>query len=246
MRLFLLLLLLSPALYADDILIAVAANFAAPMQDIARQFESQTGHTVKLSFGSSGKFYAQITHGAPFDMFFSADRAKPEALERDRKTVPDSRFTYAIGQLVLWSRDDDLIKASAEVLRNGQFNKLALANPRLAPYGLAAQQTLEHLGLRSITEAKWVQGENIAQTYQFVSTGNAELGFVAGSQVLKLEKLISGSAWLVPSNLHAPILQDAVVLKIAENRPVVHEFVAYLKSPEGAATIRRYGYLVVE
>jgi molybdate transport system substrate-binding protein len=246
MRLFLLLLLLSPALYADDILIAVAANFAAPMQDIARQFENQTGHTVKLSYGSSGKFYAQITHGAPFDMFFSADRAKPEALERDRKTVPDSRFTYAIGQLVLWSRDDDLIKASAEVLRNGQFNKLALANPRLAPYGLAAQQTLEHLGLRSITEAKWVQGENIAQTYQFVSTGNAELGFVAGSQVLKQEKLVSGSAWLVPSELHAPILQDAVVLKIAENRPVVHEFIAYLKSPEGAAIIRRYGYLVAE
>jgi molybdate transport system substrate-binding protein len=246
MRLFLLLLLLSPALYADDILIAVAANFAAPMQDIARQFENQTGHSVKLSYGSSGKFYAQITHGAPFDMFFSADRAKPEALERDRKTVPDSRFTYAIGQLVLWSRDDDLIKASAEVLRNGQFNKLALANPRLAPYGLAAQQTLEHLGLRSITEAKWVQGENIAQTYQFVSTGNAELGFVAGSQVLKQEKLVSGSAWLVPSELHAPILQDAVVLKIAENRPVVHEFIAYLKSPEGAAIIRRYGYLVAE
>lgn len=255
MRHFLaLLLFLSPQLLAEPsekILVAVASNFAAPMQDIARQFEQETGHTVNLSYGASGKFYAQIIHGAPFDVFFSADTVKPDALEQGGQSVPNSRFTYAIGRLVLWSRDPEVIQGF-DILKTDEFNKLALANPRLAPYGLAAQQTLAALGLKELTQPKWVVGENIAQTYQFVSTGNAELGFVAKSQVVdnlsdhvfENEQMLSGSGWLVPSDMHRPIRQDAVILNRAANRKVVSEFVSYVRSAAGAAVIKGYGYEV--
>lgn len=233
--------LAAPAM-ADEVTVAVAANFSAPMKEIAADFEKESGHKVVLSFGSSGKFYSQIKNGAPFQLFLSADEEKPAQLEKDGLVIAGSRFVYAVGTLVLWSSKAGLVDAKGEVLRTGSYNKLAIANPKLAPYGFAAIEVLTKLGLLATVEPKFVQGENIAQTHQFVSTGNADLGFVALSQVIQGGKISSGSAWIVPSTLHRPIRQDAVLLTTGKGNVAAEALAAYLKTEKSKEIIRSYGY----
>ncbi len=233
---------LATASPADQVSVAVASNFTAPMNAIAAEFARDTGHQARPSFGSSGKFYAQIRNGAPFQVLLSADDETPSRLEREGLTVPGSRFTYAIGTLALWSPQTGYVDAQGEVLRHGRFNKLAIANPKLAPYGVAAVEVLDHMGLRNALTAKWVQGENIAQTWQFVSTGNAELGFVALSLIMKDGKITAGSTWIVPSRLHSPILQDAVLLPSGKGNPAAEALMKYLKGDKARAIIKSYGY----
>ncbi|MFV8782610.1 molybdate ABC transporter substrate-binding protein [Microbulbifer sp. SA54] len=227
---------------AEEIIIAVAANFAAPMEAISQQFERRTGHKVRLAIGSSGKFFAQIHHGAPFQAFFSADQAKPAQLERDGLTLPGSRITYARGRLVLWSADPGAVDASGSALKQGTYHKLAIANPKLAPYGAAALEVLEGLGLESASRRHRVQGENIAQTFQFVASGNADLGLVALSQVTRNGKISQGSAWLVPEDLYSPILQDAVILESGRNSAAVNAFWQYVQSDAARKIMESYGY----
>ena len=227
---------------AAEVLVAVATNFAAPMNAIAYEFARETGHLAKLSFASSGKFYAQIKNGAPFQVFLSADEETPAKLEQAGLAVAGSRFTYAIGKLVLWSADAALVDAEGEVLNTGRYNKLAIANPKLAPYGRAAIEVLTNRGLLAAVNKKFVQGENIAQTHQFVGSGNAELGFVALSQVTKEGRLTSGSAWVVPESLHAPIRQDAVLLAAGKDNLAAVALLRYLKSDKARAIIKSYGY----
>lgn len=233
---------LSAPLHAAEVQVAVAANFTAPMQKIAADFEQATGHQAKLAFGATGKFYAQIKNGAPFEVLLAADDETPAKLEKEGAAVSGSRFTYAIGQLALWSAKPGYVDDKGAVLKQGAFDHLAIANPKLAPYGAAAVETLTKLGLLSGLESKFVQGENIAQTFQFVSTGNAELGFVALSQVVEGGKLKSGSAWIVPANLHSPIRQDAVVLAKGKDNPAAAALVRFLKTDTARAVIKSYGY----
>lgn len=237
-------LLLSPVsgAWADEVQVAVASNFTAPAKRIAADFERVTGHQAKLSFGATGKFYAQITNGAPFEAFLAADARTPAMLEEDGAAVRGTRFTYAIGSLVLWSANPDLVHDQGLVLKKGDFRHLAIANPKTAPYGLAAMETLKGLGLLDTLRPKLVQGENIAQTYQFVESGNAELGFVALSQVMRGGKLTSGSGWVVPETLHEPIRQDAVLLKRGIDKPAALAWLEYLKGLEAHAVIHAYGY----
>lgn len=227
---------------AAEVNVAVAANFNAPMNTIAAEFARDTGHQARLSFGSSGKFYAQIKNGAPFHAFLSADDETPARLEREGQTVADSRFTYAIGTLVLWSAQAGIVDAKGDVLRKGRFNKLAIANPRFAPYGRAAVEVLTGMGLLDSLTPRFVQGENIAQTWQFVSTGNAELGFVALSQVMRDGRISGGSAWIVPSKLHAPIRQDAVILAAGKGNIAAVALMSYLKGDKAKAIMQSYGY----
>jgi len=243
-RLIGLLMLIAGWAHADTLIIAVASNFTAPMNEVASSFEQATGHTVHLAFGSSGKFFAQINHGAPFDLFFSADQAKPRALEEQGRIVPGSRFTYAVGALALWSSREGVNVDNAEVLRQGEFNKLALANPRLAPYGAAAVQVLDALALTETTRPHWVQGENIAQTYRFVRSGNAAVGFVALSQIMMDGEVALGSAWVVPNQLHDPIRQDAVLLPRSESNEAAQAFLDFVRSPTARRIIESYGYTV--
>lgn len=235
-------LLFSLSSHAAEVSVAVAANFTAPMKSIAAEFEKDTGHKAALAFGSSGKFYAQIKNGAPFQVFLSADDEKPGKLEQENLTQRGSRFTYAIGTLVLWSAQPGAVDAAGEVLRKGQFQKLALANPKLAPYGQAAIEVMTGMGVRDTLAAKFVQGENIAQTWQFISTGNAELGFIALSQVMKDGKVASGSAWIVPARLHTPIRQDAVILSAGQGNAAAEALMKYLKSDKAKAIIKSFGY----
>ncbi len=235
-------LLAASGAIADEVKVAVAANFTAPMQAIAPAFEQATGHKLVASFGATGQFYAQIKNGAPFDVLLSADDTTPARLEREGVTVPGSRFTYAIGSLVLWSADANYLDGTDAALKAGQFRHLAIANPKTAPYGLAATQVLAKLGLGEAVKAKRVEGQNITQAHQFVSTGNAELGFVALSQVLMGGKLSSGSAWIVPQTLYDPIRQDAVILKQGANNAAAAAWVEYLKSPQAAEVIASFGY----
>lgn len=227
---------------ADTTLVAVAANFTKPMTDIAEAFEKTAGHSAKLSFGSSGKFVAQIENGAPFEVFLSADDKAPAKLEQSGFAVANSHFTYAIGKLVLWSATANLVDAQGEILSKGGFKHLALANPKLAAYGAAALEVLKNKNLLNKLQPLFVQGENIAQTYQFVSTGNAELGFVALSQVIDNGKISSGSAWQIPENLYTPLHQEAVLLKKGEDNPAASALMQFLKSPEAKAIISKYGY----
>jgi molybdate transport system substrate-binding protein len=227
---------------AADVSVAVAANFTAPMQRIAAAFGQDTGHKAILAFGSTGQFYAQIKNGAPFQILLSADDETPARLEREGLGVSGTRFTYAIGKLVLWSRQPGLVDDKGDVLRTGKFEHIALADPKLAPYGAAAVEVLNGLGLMSSLAQKVVQGENIAQTYQFVATGNAELGFVALSQVFADGKLTQGSAWMVPASLHAPIRQDAVVLGSGMDNVAAAALMAYLRSDKARAIIRSFDY----
>lgn len=229
---------------ADVVQVAVAANFTAPAKALAEILHKTTGHEARLSFGATGAFYTQIKNGAPFDVFLAADDERPLRLEKEGDTVPGTRFTYAQGQLVLWSAKPGFVDQQGAVLKNGPFNKLAIANPKLAPYGAAAVQTMEKLGLMAALQPKLVTGESIGQTYTFIATGNAELGFVALSQVLEGGKLKGGSAWVVPAQDHEPIVQDAVMLKRAAHNPAAKAWMALLHSAGAKDLIRSYGYAV--
>lgn len=227
---------------ADEVQVAVAANFTAPMQQIAVQFEKDTGHKAALSFGATGKFYAQIVNGAPFEVLVAADDETPARLEKEGQGVAGSRFTYGIGKLVLWSTSPDLVDAKGEVLKTANFKHLALANPKTAPYGTAAIETMTRLGLLPSLQGRFVQGENIAQTYQFILSGNAELGFVALAQVFKDGKITAGSAWIVPANLYEPIRQDAVLLAKGKDKPAATALLIYLKGEKARSIIKSFGY----
>ena len=218
--------------------IAVAANFTDAAKEISAAFKQKTGHDAVLSFGSSGQFYTQITQDAPFQIMLSADEERPKKLIKDGLGVPDSEFTYAIGKLVLWSKNPDLVKGEA-TLKGGTFAKLSICNPVAAPYGAAAVETMKSLKLYDTLQPKFVEGANITQAFQFVATGNAEIGFVALSQ---LRENIGGSRWLVPQNLYKPIKQDAVLLKKGAGNEAAVAFMAFLKGPEARATIEKYGY----
>ncbi len=228
--------------YGDSLKVAVAANFTAPMQKIAAIFEQQTGQHLTLVFGGTGKFYAQIRNGAPFDVLLAADQATAEKLVQQGLAQPDSRFVYATGRLVLWSAMPRRVDAAGNVLRSGDWQHLALANPQLAPYGAAAMQVLDHMGLTAALQPKLVRGEDIGQTWQFVASGNADLGFVAYSQVLRDGKPLPGSLWLVPANWYAPIRQEAVVLAAGKNNPAAGQLMRLLRSDAIRALIRSYGY----
>ena len=227
--------------HADEVTVAVAANFTAPMQKIAASFEKDTGHKVVTAYGATGKFYAQIKNGAPFEVLLAADDETPAKLVTENAAVSGTSFTYAIGKLVLWSAKPAVVDGAGEVLKKGGFDHLAIANPKLAPYGAAAVQTMKTLGVYDSLQPKLVTAENIAQSYQFVSTGNALLGFVALSQVLKDGK-IEGSAWLVPAKLYSPIRQDAVILDKGKGKPAAEAFMKYLKGVKAKAVIKSYGY----
>ena len=223
---------------AVEINVAVAANFTEAAKEIAAAFERKTGNKVLLSFGSSGQFYTQITQDAPFQVFLSADQERPEKAVAEGLAVPDSRFTYAVGKLVLWSRDPKVV-TGPDTLKQGAFSKIAIANPTAAPYGAAAIETMKALNVYDTLQPKIVQGNNIAQTFQFIDTGNAELGFVALSQVVDRSE---GSRWLVSANLYAPIKQDAVLLKKGAGNEAAKAFLAFLKGPEAAAVEAKFGY----
>ncbi|WEL53748.1 molybdate ABC transporter substrate-binding protein [Pseudomonas kermanshahensis] len=228
--------------WADEVQVAVAANFTAPIQAIAKDFEKDTGHTLVAAYGATGQFYAQIKNGAPFEVFLAADDSTPAKLEQEKEIVPGSRFTYAIGTLALWSAKEGYVDAKGDVLKQNTYKHLSIANPKAAPYGLAATQVLDKLKLTEATQGKIVEGQNITQAFQFVSTGNAELGFVALSQIYKDGKVTSGSAWIVPSTLHDPIRQDAVILNKGKDSAAAKALVEYLKGPKASAVIKAYGY----
>jgi molybdate transport system substrate-binding protein len=227
---------------AGEVSVAVASNFTAPMKAIAQAFERDTGHKAILSFGATGQFYAQIKNGAPFAVLLAADDETPARLEREGVAVPGTRFTYATGKIVLWSKKADLVDTNGEILKTGKFDKLALANPKLAPYGAAAMQVLEKLNLTKQLGPKLVEASNIGQTFQFVSSGNAALGFVALSQVFENGKLKEGSGWVVPSNLYSPIKQDAVLLTSGKANVAAQALLQYLRSDKAKAIIVSFGY----
>jgi molybdate transport system substrate-binding protein len=227
---------------ADEVQVAVAANFTAPMKQIAADFEKETGHKAQLAFGATGKFYAQIKNGAPFEVLLAADDTTPAKLVTEGAAVAGSNFTYAIGRLVLWSAKPGFVDDKGEVLKKGDFNHVSVANPKLAPYGAAAVEALTAMKLIDATQPKFVQAENIAQAHQFVATGNAEIGFVALSQVMKDGKVGEGSAWVVPANLHQPIKQDAVILNNGKSKPAAEALLKYLKGDKAKAVIKSYGY----
>lgn len=237
------LLLSAPNAGAGEAQIAVAANFTAPMQKIAAEFEKDTGHKAVLSFGTVGKFYSQMNAGAPFQVLVSSDRDTPDALVRDGLAIDGTRFTYAIGKLVLWSASPNVVDDKGDVLRRGSFQHLSLANPKLAVYGAAGQAVMQKLGVWDAIEPKLVLGESITQAYQFVASGNAELGFVAYSQVVGHGgKISSGSAWMVPPELHAPLAQDVILLAPGKDSAVAKAVVDYLRSEKARAIILSYGY----
>ena len=224
---------------AATVQIAVASNFMEPAKEIAATFTAQTGHQANLSFAPSGQIYVQLTHGAPFEIFLSADKERPQQAEKEGFSVNDTRFTYAVGRLVLYSTRPGYVDANGKVLARSDFEHLAIADPAIAPYGLAAVQSLRKLGLYDRLKPKIVQGSSIAQTFQFVQTGAAEIGFVALSQVINRP---DGSRWIVPATLHSPIDQQAVLLKTGANNPAAKAFMTFLKSQTARAIIRRYGY----
>ncbi|OQA33889.1 MAG: Molybdate-binding periplasmic protein precursor [Betaproteobacteria bacterium ADurb.Bin341] len=236
------LLLCNCTSFADEVQIAVAANFTAPAKMIAANFEKETGHKAVLAFGSMGKFYAQIRNGAPFDVFLSADDSIPAKLEAEGNAVAGSRFTYATGKLVLWSAKPGTVDGKGEVLKKNKFKHLAIANPKMAKYGAAAIETLESLKLLPVIQPKFVSGENITQAYQFIASGNAELGFVALSQITKEGKITEGSAWIVPDHLHQPIRQDAVLLNKGKGKAAAEAWMSYLKSDKAKTVIKSFGY----
>jgi molybdate transport system substrate-binding protein len=224
---------------AADTQVAVAANFTEPAREIAAAFAKATGHNAILSFGSSGAFYTQMSHGAPFEVFLSADADRPKRAEQDGLGVPGSRFTYAIGRLVLYSAKAGVVDGAGAILKRGGFDKVAIADPTAAPYGVAAVQAMKTLGVYDALAPKIVQGSSITQAYQFVATGAAEIGFVAQSQVIAEP---GGSRWLVPAKLHAPIDQQAILLLTGQKNPAALAFVKFLKTPQAVAIIQRYGY----
>lgn len=230
------------ALHAAETQVAVAANFAEPVKAIAAVLEKTTGHTLRITVGSTGRLYAQIKNGAPFDVLLSADTKAPAQLEADGLAQPGTRFTYATGKLVLWSADAARVDGQGAVLKTEGFRKLAMANPKTAPYGAASIEVIDKLGLSAALTPKLVQGESIGQAYNFAFTGNAEIAFVAMSQVLEGGRLKSGSMWVVPQTLYAPIRQDAVLLKTGANNEAAKALMKLLQSPNIKALIRSYGY----
>ena len=224
---------------AEEVLVAVASNFSAPAREIARRYEAETGHTAVLSFGSTGRHYAQILNGAPFQIFLAADIERPRLLEQEGRTVPGSRFTYAEGRIALWSAREGYVDPEGRILSDGAFRHLALANPRVAPYGRAAQSVLESLDLWTSLQERLVLGENIGQAHQFVMSGNADLGFVAVSQLQAPGRPMGGSAWIVPQDLYGPISQQAVLLKDSD---AARAFLAFLRSDASRSIIGGYGY----
>jgi len=235
-------LTVGPIAFAGETVVAVATNFTEAAKEIAQRFEQGTGHTASLSFGSTGQIYTQITQAAPFDVFLAADQARPAKAEIQGYAVTGSRFTYAIGELVLWSKNLSLANGR-EVLTTNKFNKIAIANPGFAPYGAAAVQAMKTLNVYETLAPKIVQGNNIAQTYQFAVTGNAELGFVASSQLRNQDQ---GSRWIIPTDYYDAIHQDAVLLTRGAENEASQAFLAFLKSPMARAVIKQYGYGVSE
>lgn len=228
--------------HAAEVRVAVAANFVGTLDALGKAFQAGSGHTLLVSSGSTGKLYAQIRNGAPYDVLLAADAEHPQRLEQERLAVPGSRFTYARGQLVLWSRDPGRVDADAKVLRTGSFRHLAIANPLTAPYGTAAQQALQHLGLWQTLAPRLVRGEDIGQTFQFVQSGNAELGFVALTQIQQLKAGARGSWWLVPANLYDPIEQQGVLLARAKDNAAARAFLAFLQGQRAREIIQANGY----
>ncbi|MEJ2479001.1 MAG: molybdate ABC transporter substrate-binding protein [Acidihalobacter sp.] len=235
-----------PAFAAEPLHIAVAANFTAPAKAIIAAYEKDTGRTVLPSFGSTGMLYAQIRNGAPFGLFLAADSRRPQLLEEQGLAVRGSRRTYAVGRIVLWSPDSGLIKNGKATLRSGRFSRLAIAEPKAAPYGAAAKQVLEHLDLWKRLSPRIVRGQNITQAYQYVASGNAQLGFVALSQIAMLPPESKGSRWLVPQSFYTPIQQQIVILKKAIDNPDAKAFYNYLKTPAAEKIIRQYGYEIAK
>lgn len=231
--------LTSVPLKGDEIHVAVASNFAGAITTIAKRFEMNTGHKVILSFGSTGKHYAQIKNGAPFDAFFAADVRRPQLLEEDGIALPGSRFTYAVGKLVLWSPKKDYVDSKGKILKHGEFRFLAIANPKLAPYGNAAVEVLQALGLWERLSQKIVRGENISQAFQYIRSGNAELGFIAYSQIKGSNQPMGGSFWEVPQELYSPIEQQAILLKDSE---AAQAFLYFVRTEESLKIINDYGY----
>ena len=235
--LLLFLLLVIPHAHAGTVKVAVAANFTAPMRELAKSFERATGHRALVSYGSTGKLYAQIIHGAPFEVFLAADRERPALLHE--AGLGEAGFTYAIGRLALWSPDPGLIDDARALLQQAGFSRLAIANPKTAPYGVGALQVLEALGALQSVQAKLVRGDNIAQTYQFVMTGNVPLAFVAISQVTDQNE---GSLWVPPQSMYEPLRQNAILLERGREAPAAQAFIDYLQSPAARSLIARYGY----
>lgn len=236
-----LLITVASSALADEVSVAVAANFSTPMQKIAAEFEKDTGHKVVASFGSTGKFYAQIKNGAPFEVLLAADNETPAKLIAENAAVAGSQFTYAIGKLVLWSAKPGVVDDKGDVLKKGNFDHLSIANPKLAPYGAAGVEVMKGLAAYDTVLPKIVTAENITQAYQFISTGNALLGFVALSQVLKDGKM-EGSSWIIPAKLYTPIRQDAVLLDKGKGKPAALALVKYLKGDKSIAIIQSFGY----
>lgn len=228
--------------HGAEVSVAVAANFSAPMRKIAAAFERDTGHKAVLAFGSTGRFYAQIKNGAPFQVLLAADDETPARLVAEGQALSPSRFTYAVGRLVLWSAQPGLVDGQGEILKQGGFEKLAIADPKLAPYGAAAMEALTRLNLLPALQPKLVQGESIAQAYQFVASGNAQVGLVALSQVMVEGRIGRGSAWMVPAPWHTPIRQDAVVLDRGKDNPAAAALMRYLRSDGARAIIKSHGY----
>ena len=233
-------LIVTPAL-AEQALVAVAANFVPPFREVAVEFEKATGHTVQVASGSSGAFFTQIKNGAPFDVFFSADAERPKILEEEGLAVKGSRFTYAIGRLVLWSSDPNLVKGE-DTLRSEKFKHLAIADPKTAPYGVAAKQVMQKLEVWESVQPRLVLGESLGQTIVFIESGNAELGFLALSQVMDPKIKGKGGRWDVPSNLHEPIKQDVVLLTKGKENPAANALMEFMRGPQATAIIERYGY----
>lgn len=229
---------------AEKIHVAVASNFTHTAKQLAALFEQETKHKISLAFGSSGKLTAQIRHGAPFQVFLSADNTKPQKLIDWGLADTESDFTYAIGTLTLWSTDPTLIDDTGKVLLDKNIQHVAIANPKLAPYGKAAEETLQHLGLSKELRPRLVEGENISQTFQFVASGTAKVGFIALSQILGDGQIKKGSSWTIPSDFHSPILQDAVLLKKGQQSTAAKEFLAFLKSPPAQELIIKAGYTI--
>ena len=241
----LMILLVGGPAAAEEAVVAVAANFAEVVERLEKDFEAASGHSLSLVVGSTGKFYAQIANGAPFDVFLSADQATAARLEKEGLALAGSRFTYATGRLTLWSPEPGRIGSDgAATLREGKFRRLAIANPELAPYGAAAKQALEKLGLWERFKDRIVMGETIGQAHAMVASGNADLGFVALSYVLSPRSETKGSRWDVPTHLHAPLQQDAVLLKRAASNPAARGFLDFLRSAKAKALIESYGYRV--
>lgn len=227
---------------ADEVHVAVATNFLATLKIIAQRFETATGARVHISTASTGKLFAQIQQGAPFDVFLAADAEHARLLEQQGLAVQGSRYTYAVGRLALWSAQPGMVDEQGKIVSSGSFRHLAIANPKISPYGRAARQTLERLGVWKTVQARLVQGEDIGQTLQFVATGNAELGFVALAQVLNLPAALNGSYWLVPQDLHQPLEQQAVLLRRAATQRTAQAFMAALQSTASRALIKQSGY----